>query len=181
MPTFDPRHGFWTWVLGGRVSYIDKALLYEPSLESELTEEMSRWREAIPDDEAQIVTIRVIREVGTAMMGWLTNEIQVVNATSRFSFAQIPSISADALEALLVPDYIDVLPRLDGWGHELEFFLNQEEVLSPAGVLAIRSPGRDGKFEGQSYESGQYFGLDYDKDITWWDGYFFSWPGSSNA
>ena len=74
------------------------------------------------------------------------------------------------LEALLVPDFIDVLPHLDGWKHEIVYGCWQE-IEDPPGCDHYRlvSPGRDGLFEVENldeYEEGAFPPVEYDGDIV---------------
>ena len=86
------------------------------------------------------------------------------------------SISPDEVASLVVPKYINALPRTDGWAHELQFCLKfdraQPEV--PRAALGVRSPGRDGKFSDAEYEPGP--SADPDQDVVWRNGMFIRWP-----
>jgi hypothetical protein len=77
----------------------------------------------------------------------------------------------------LVPEYINEVPRHDGWGHELELCL-EREVLATTHGAGIRSPGRDGRFEGDGYTAGPFPPAEPDHDVVWMDGFFVAWPGS---
>jgi hypothetical protein len=48
-------------------------------------------------------------------------------------------------------------------------------------VMAIRSPGRDGKFSYGPYRTGNFTSEDYDEDIVWVIGYFVRWPEGLNT
>ncbi len=63
----------------------------------------------------------------------------------------VPPIPAADLAALLVPGYIAAFPRIDPWGHSYDFRLNLAAILS-ADVIAIRSAGADGIYEGSVYD-----------------------------
>ncbi|MEM6794464.1 MAG: hypothetical protein AAF725_10820 [Acidobacteriota bacterium] len=79
-----------------------------------------------------------------------------------FERDSIELVSHADLEAILVPDFLDDLPEFDAWGHPYEFRLSSDLVRpDPAAVL---SPGRDGLFEGSSYEGG--FTADPDEDLV---------------
>ena len=73
-----------------------------------------------------------------------------------------------------MPVYIDELPVAGLWGHPYEFALN-EDLLAPA-VMSVRSPGRDGVFEGNRYFFGPFGLEEFDRDVVWADGYFIAWP-----
>jgi hypothetical protein len=134
-------------------------------------------------------TVDILRNVGVAMMSWLADavsgDVQVPERGEetrqiqfqRFeedSVASYSVLSHEALAALLVPSYITKLPETDGWGHPLEFALN-ENVLG-SNVLAIRSPGRDGLYGAGPHLVGGFDSTDFDEDIVWADGYFVRWP-----
>lgn len=86
-------------------------------------------------------------------------------------------ISLAEATKLLVPQYIQSVPEVDGWGHPYEFYVNVDDVLAQQ-VMAIRSPGRDGKFEGLRYKVQSFTRDDFDRDIVWADGFFVAWPQS---
>ncbi|MCP4661834.1 MAG: hypothetical protein GY856_41050 [bacterium] len=117
-------------------------------------------------------TIADMRNTGTALMSWLTDQ----GGEDADRAQDIPeNPSAAELEALLVPTYIQTVPATDGWGHELEVRINPDLLASR--VFRIRSPGRDGIFEAESYgEPEPFTPTDYDRDIVWVDGYFVRWP-----
>jgi hypothetical protein len=84
-------------------------------------------------------------------------------------------ISHEELEKLLVPQYIQAIPKTDGWGHPYEFYLNAEDLLGQQ-VMGIRSPGRDGAFSTTEYVVGPFTPESFNEDIVWSDGYFVRWP-----
>ena len=103
-----------------------------------------------------LLTMEDIRSLGTAMMSWLADQFGAAAAGQ----SQVPAPSVDLadyqeisqadLEKILVPLYIDRIPKQDGWGHPYELYLNVDILLSKK-IMSIRSPGRDGVFEGSSY------------------------------
>jgi len=120
-------------------------------------------------------TLADMRTTGTALMEWLTDQVGS-EAERAVDVPENPS--AAELEALLVPAYIQTVPATDGWGHQLEFRINPNLLADR--VFRIRSPGRDGIFESESYDEPEPFAAnDYDRDIVWADGYFVRWPESS--
>ncbi len=131
-----------------------------------------------------------LRNVGTAMMSWLTDQVsgdtalvdleesegtslRIVMKEGEEPVSYTP-ISHALLQALLEPRYIQVIPEWDPWGHPYEFFLNGN--LLGASVLAIRCAGRDGEFATEPYPVGGFDADDLDQDIVWADGYFVRWP-----
>jgi hypothetical protein len=79
--------------------------------------------------------------------------------------------------------YLQEIPQRDGWGNDVEVYLrsgyeDDPRVLFQGGnVIAIRSTGRDGAWQGASYTIGAFVATDYDKDIVWADGFFVAYPG----
>ncbi|HVS14660.1 MAG TPA: prepilin-type N-terminal cleavage/methylation domain-containing protein [Thermoanaerobaculia bacterium] len=124
-------------------------------------------------------TVADVRSIGLAWFSWVTDNAGAPapgRAASTFDFGQYTSISYPELVDLLTPIYLTELPSQDGWGHALDFArADSLDVLLPIG---IRSPGRDGSFDGDVYSSGAFLGTDYDKDIVWLGGFFFQYPST---
>jgi hypothetical protein len=134
------------------------------------------------DRAAQERTIWDIRNVGTAMFSWLTDQVSAGAAgqsqtakTTTIRLEQYPPISRAELVEILVPDYLQGVPETDGWGHPYEFYLNVADPLARQ-VMSIRSPGRDGTFSATDYSVSSFASDDFDEDIVWIDGYFARWP-----
>lgn len=138
-------------------------------------------------------TVADIRNIGTAMMSWLIDQVsnehagpqptvagpvawEVLNPKSQ-QLSAYHEISLEDLEELLVPLYIQEIPRTDGWGNPYEFALNQG--LRAANILGVRSSGRDGTFEEGPYTPSSFSSEDYDPDIVWNDGFFIRWPSAT--
>jgi hypothetical protein len=136
----------------------------------------------VSDREAQKQTVADVRNTGTALFSWLTDQVGFAApgaaqaaAAVTVHFPDYPSISHSDLEDLLVPMYMQNVPELDGWGHPYDYRLNEDDVLEQH-VMAIRSPGRDGDFSGDSYLVEPFNYAHYDEDIVWADGFFARWP-----
>ena len=71
------------------------------------------------------------------------------------------------------------MPRHDGWGNDLEFCLEREDFSRTKLILGVRSPGRNGAFEGAGYLPGAFAAADFDADVVWLDGFFARWPESA--
>lgn len=135
------------------------------------------------DEEAQKRTIAEIRNTGTAMFSWLTDEVgaaaagqpQTERAPATVELKHYPLVSREELQQVLLPQYLQRLPEKDGWGHPYEYYLNVENPLA-LHVMGIRSPGRDGEFSAVSYTVGPFDPRDFDEDIVWADGFFVRWP-----
>ena len=85
------------------------------------------------------------------------------------------AITYDQLTTLLAPTYMRNIPRIDGWGYPLDFAADQPAgATTQASVYVIRSPGRDGRFSGNSYTPGPT--TEFDCDIVYSGGSFIVWP-----
>lgn len=137
----------------------------------------------VVDPQAQKRTVADIRNMGTAMFTWLTDQASLRGADQAQSghtgttvnLAQYVRISSADLEKALVPRYMQEVPKNDGWGHPYEFYLNTANPLATQ-AMAIRSPGRDGKFDGPDYTVESFSPGQYDEDLVWADGFFVRWP-----
>ncbi|HJX30146.1 MAG TPA: hypothetical protein VJ885_19755 [Thermoanaerobaculia bacterium] len=139
------------------------------------------------DMAAQKRTVLDIRNVGTAMFSWLTDQIGAAAAgqsqmpePSRVELSDYSEISHADLTTILTPMYLETIPETDGWGSPYEFGLNVENPLAQQ-VMSMRSPGRDGFFDGDSYEVDSFDPASFDEDIVWADGFFVRWPLKPNG
>jgi hypothetical protein len=140
-----------------------------------------------PSDETkQRRTIAEMRNLGTALFCWLTDEVGAGAAGAKMGevgypvdLAAYPPITEKELTDLLVPQYLAKVPTADAWGHPYEVRVNVKDVLAEK-VLLIRSPGRDGVYSGQAYEIRPIPPESYDEDLVWADGYFVRWPQRQN-
>jgi hypothetical protein len=131
------------------------------------------------DLAGQRQTIHAIRNVGTAMYAWLVDQPPVdrpkAEASDTIEWARCPAITHEEARALLVPTYMAELPANDGWGHPLELCIRRDGTAETP-VIGIRSAGRDGEFDGDTYGTGAFEPEDQDRDVVWLDGYFVRWP-----
>jgi hypothetical protein len=131
------------------------------------------------DKNAQKKTVADLRNTGTAMFSWLTDEVGAGAAgqsqMQTVDLAEYPVISRADLAALLVPQYIAAIPEKDGWGHPYEYHLDVKNPLAQK-VMSIRSPGRDGLASDGPYTVAPFQPEDFDQDIVWSDGFFVRWP-----
>ena len=135
---------------------------------------------ADPEKSAQKRTVADIRNTGTAMFSWLTDQVGAAAAgqsqvPQTLDFADYPPISHADLATILVPGYIKEAPELDGWKSPYELYLNVANPLAQR-VMGIRSPGRDGHFSDTAYTVESFAPESYDEDIVWADGFFVRWP-----
>lgn len=121
------------------------------------------------------ITQADLTKIRDGIAAWLSD--QVSRPSSRagtgcdgpFDVATVPAISHAALEAMLVPTYLDTLPELDGWGNPYEFRLAVNDLLAPH-VALVRSAGADATFEGDLYARADTTYLKQDLVILdlWW-------------
>ncbi len=125
-------------------------------------------------------TVAEIKIVGTGLMSWLTDQTGAAAAgstttTSAVMMSDYTPITATVLQTVLEPNYVGQLPRLDGWKHPYDYYLNVADPTNKH-VMAIRSGGLDGVATGETYTYGSFFPTDYSQDIVWTDGFFVRWP-----
>jgi general secretion pathway protein G len=79
------------------------------------------------------------------------------------------------LSGMLSPTYMRNIAQYDGWNHAIEFRVDAPfGGATPAAAYAIRSPGRDGKYSGTTYDGGPT--TEFDCDIVYLGGQFVVWP-----
>jgi len=152
------------------------------------------------DTEKQKQTIADIRNLGTALFSWLTDQVEATVAeqeaekqqngtkseppprgneedtkTKTLNIQDNPVVSRDDLEEFLVPKYIAAIPETDAWGNSYEVRLNTDNLMAKT-VMSIRSPGRKGYYAGDEYKVEGFDPTDFDQDIVWIDGFFARWP-----
>jgi prepilin-type N-terminal cleavage/methylation domain-containing protein len=125
-------------------------------------------------------TIADMRITGTAMFSWLTDQVGAAAAGESNSNVVLASYgsqrTAASLESLLAPNYLQVVPPLDGWKFPYEYYLKTGSLVHERQVMLIRSQGRDKAFEGAEYTVTSFDSTDYDQDIVWADGFMVRWP-----
>jgi type II secretion system protein G len=131
-------------------------------------------------------TMGDMKELGTALasrytdVGGAAAAGQVTISWADWTGEDNAETDRATIEEALVPEYIQQVPDTDGWGNDLEysFVLNNPPRIRYAG---IRSTGRDGDFDGDTYTVGQFDPTDYDQDIVFTDGGFSRAPRSAQA
>jgi hypothetical protein len=150
---------------------------------------------------AQKRTVADIRNVGTALFSWLTDQVDTDSTPGEPVIGEcttpdtpaapeaaakeekrmeadvrdIPEISWEELTRILVPEYLKEVPRTDGWGNPYEYRLNTANVYAHQ-VMAIRSGGADGFTSGDVYSIAGFDPGSLDEDLVWMDGFFVRWP-----
>ena len=123
-------------------------------------------------------TVADMRITGTAMFSWLTDQVGAAAAgqTTTVDLAAYGAgISASNLGTILIPQYIQRVPILDGWKNTYDYYLQTANLHAPR-VMAIRSRGRDNSAEGTAYTVTSFDPTDYDRDIVWADGFMVRFP-----
>ena len=64
----------------------------------------------------------------------------------------------------------------DAWGNRFQFTLPVGATIRDIECLVVRSPGRDGKLDGASYEIRRFPFSDWDQDLVVVRNYFARWP-----
>ncbi len=130
-----------------------------------------------------------MRNVGAAWFSWLTDQVGAAAAgatANSYDFSVLGNTTdGDGLLQTLYNDpadgifYIQEVPNNDGWGNAYEYAY-ATNVLD-AQYMGIRTPGRDGTFDGTDYVMGPFLATDYDNDIVWADGFFVQYPAGAQV
>ena len=147
-------------------------------------------------------TVAAERNIGTAWMSWVSDQVQAAAAGAAgspdwpFGISN-PNYAHTNLQASLdgslplpsgepAPEYMKRVPLRDGWGNAFVFALNDTNLLADS-VLAIYSGGRDGGTgnavtscdDDTAARPGSHGFFDYqrfDCDVIWRDGFFVQAP-----
>jgi general secretion pathway protein G len=127
-------------------------------------------------------TVADIRNTGTAMFSWLTDQVGAAAAgQGTVTLASYVSISQANLSTLLVPVYMQDVPKVDGWKGDYDFYLKTGTRVLEQQVMLIRSQGRGHTADSTSgYTVTSFDPTDYAQDIVWADGFFVRWPQKTN-
>jgi type II secretion system protein G len=124
-------------------------------------------------------TVADMRITGTALFSWLTDQVGAAaagqNSTAIDLAAYGTELTAADLSTVLIPEYIQRVPILDGWKNTYDYFLQTANLHAPR-VMAIRSRGRDDVADGTTYTVTSFDPTDYDRDIVWADGFMVRYP-----
>ena len=123
-------------------------------------------------------TVADARNVGTAEMSWLTDQISAA-AAGAFNLASYTANTASGMNTKLVPQYIQQVPQKDGWKNNYDYWLETTNF-SKKSIMAIRSRGQGGSASSTTYTAGGFEPTDYAQDIVWADGFFVRWPQKTN-
>ncbi len=131
-------------------------------------------------------TVAEVRNVGTAWMSWLTDQVGAAAAGAAKTYDASSFGDPSYLEVFgyLHPYdtffYMQEVPQLDGWKYPFAF--GKANSLIASSVLIVCSGGADGAMDGddctKSYDLAPFVATDFDQDIVWADGYFVRWPST---
>ena len=119
-------------------------------------------------------TVADIRNIGTAEMSWLTDQIAAAAAGADVKTSDYSKSSHGAMTTLLVPQYIQELPNLDGWKNAYTFYITTN--FANQQIMMTISGGQDAVIKGGTYSASAFDPTDYEQDIVWADGFFVRWP-----
>jgi type II secretion system protein G len=113
-----------------------------------------------------------MRTIGTAWEARATD----VNRYNAAGFTMPGgSVTIVNLTTFLSPTYIKTFPRMDGWGTNFAYALDQDWASGrPAQIYVIVSYGKDAVAESTTYAGGATTG--YDCDIVYTNGSFVQYP-----
>lgn len=124
----------------------------------------------------QTSVVTTANSLGNACVPWLLNNGGVATLSNPVEcVGDYPqALTRDEMSTLLAPNYIKMIPEFDAWGYPWQY--NFSGNLAGPQVLCLRSPGRDGTFDSDSYTIGPFVATDYDRDVVWADGSLVRWP-----
>ncbi len=123
-------------------------------------------------------TVADIRNSGTAMFSWLTDQVGAAAAgasATQVDLGTYTASDATTVSSVLVPQYLQAVPVKDGWKKDMHYWLETTNVLQQH-IMAIASGGRDASTPAGTYTVVGFDPTDYDQDIVWADGFFVRWP-----
>jgi len=175
----------------------DKADAEKQQADAEKKKQAEAEKQKKIDTEKQKKTLADIRNLGTALFSWLTDQVEATEAEQQaengasgappprgsvddakqktIDIQDYPLVSREDLEDFLVPQYIAAIPETDAWGNPYEVRLNTDNLMAKS-VMSIRSPGRKGYYSGEVYKIEGFDPTDFDQDLVWADGFFVRWP-----
>ncbi len=132
-------------------------------------------------------TVSDLRNVGTSIMSWLTDQVGAASAGQRpYDASNFGTRSytdmANYLNSFLDPTffYMQEVPQFDGWKNEYEWGFATNLLLG--NVFVMCSPGRDDTFNiaclGNHTDTGAFIATDYDRDLAFADGFLIKYPGN---
>ena len=131
-------------------------------------------------------TVAELRNVGTAWMSWLTDQVgaATAGAAKTYDATTFTDRSYEEVYGYLHPEstffYMQEVPQLDGWKYPISF--GMADSLVSANVIIVCSGGNDGVLDDgdctKTYSIEPFVATDFDQDIVWADGYLVRWPST---
>ncbi len=147
----------------------------------------------IAEKQKQEATVFIMSTIGEAWMTWLSDQVGPASAGGNkiyyFDARGLKPITHEQLfQDLVVPKgdygYLADLPKLDAWGHKLQFCKHDNSLAGH--VMIICSPGKNGRLGdnptgvaaccGVQWRQGELDPAAYDQDLVWADGYWVRRP-----
>lgn len=123
-------------------------------------------------------TVADIRDVGTAWMSWLTDQVGSASAGAVKSYdaSGFDDLTYLQMFTYLHPSatlsYMQDVPQLDGWKYPM--FYGMAPSLLATNVIIVCSGGSDGTMSDNdcttTYEVSPFIATDFEQDIVWADG-----------
>ncbi|MGB3561743.1 MAG: hypothetical protein WBH85_06535 [Thermoanaerobaculia bacterium] len=122
-------------------------------------------------------TVADMHTIATSMMSFYTDMHGGAAAGTRVYLKDYDPIAHEGVSDMLVPMYIDHLPKNDAWHNNYDYYFGKTtEKYSYELAFGIRSRGRSGDADNVAYTWGSFDPTLYDHDIVWLDGVFVTWP-----
>ncbi|MGB3563500.1 MAG: type II secretion system protein [Thermoanaerobaculia bacterium] len=124
-------------------------------------------------------TMANINSIGKAMLSWMTDQAGAAAAgastTEVMDLDNFEGVTREELDAIMVPVYLANVPKSDGWGSDMDYYMKILDF-NDADTIAVRSPGKGGNWDGNTYTMAPFVSTNYKSDIVWADGLFVRWP-----
>ena len=118
---------------------------------------------------------RTMADIRSIAIAWESRAVDAKSyGAAGFTWPASP-VTYSQLTMLLAPTYMRNIPAIDGWGHPMDFAMDQPFGGAKASAeYGVRSPGRDGQYSGNTYTPGPT--TNFDCDIVYSGGAFVVWP-----
>ncbi len=124
----------------------------------------------------QTSAVTTANNIGNACNNWVLASGGSASLTNPVEcLADYPQqMTREEVAVVLTPTFIKYIPEFDPWGNPWEYNF-AGTVIGPK-VFCLRSPGRDGVFDTDTYTIGPFVATDFDQDVVWADGSLVRWP-----
>lgn len=132
-------------------------------------------------------TVSDLRNSGTSLMSWLTDQVGASSAGARrYDASAFTARSYEEIYEYLNQGtnpaffYMQDVPQFDGWKNAYEWAMATNLLLG--NVFIMCSPGRDDVYTtaciGDHTDTGPFIATDYDHDLAFADGYMIKYPAN---